>query len=194
MAMRKIVRNLVIVLCLLLLVFAACAGKLLVVDDPKPSDVILVLAGERDYRPARALELLDQGYAPLVVIDAPAQTKFFGFTEAELAGKYVEQLPQKEKVRVCPIVGLSTMAESRDAEKCLAGVKADRILIVTSDYHTRRALSILRHELPGRSFSAAAAYDPAEYGPLWWTHRQWAKVFFDEWLRMIWWNAVDRWR
>jgi len=192
--MRKIIRNLVIVLCLLLLAFAASAGKLLVVDDPKPSDVILVLAGERDHRPTRALQLLNQGYAPLVMIDAPSETKFFGFTEAELAEKYVEQLPQKARVRICPIVGLSTMAESRDAEKCLASVKADRILIVTSDYHTRRALSILRHEWPDRSFSVAAAYDPAEYGTLWWTHRQWAKVFLDEWLRMIWWNAVDRWR
>lgn len=192
--MRRIVRNLVIVFCLLLVVFAASAGKLLVVDNPRPSDVILVLAGERDRRPARALELLDKGYAPLVVIDAPADTKFFGFTEAELAKKYVAQLPQKARVQVCPIVGLSTRDESRDADKCLAGQTAKQILIVTSDYHTRRALSILRHELPGRSFSVAAAYDPTQYGALWWTHRQWAKTFFDEWLRLVWWNAVDRWR
>ena len=76
----------------------------------------------------------------------------------------------------------------------LAGQTAKRILIVTSDYHTRRALSIFRHELPGRSFSVAAAYDPAEFGTLWWTHRQWAKILFDEWIRLVWWNAVDRWR
>ena len=34
--------------------FAAEAGRLLVVDAPEPSDVILVLAGETDRRPARA--------------------------------------------------------------------------------------------------------------------------------------------
>ena len=192
--MRKMVRNVVIVFCLLLLAFAASAGKLLVVDDPQPSVVILVLAGETDRRPARALELLDQGYAPLVVIDVPADAKLFGFTEQDLAEKYVAQLPQKAKVRVCSILGLSTRDESRDADKCLAAQTAKRILIVTSDYHTRRALSILRHEIPGKSFSIAAAYDPMQYGALWWTHRQWAKTFFDEWLRLVWWNAVDRWR
>jgi hypothetical protein len=191
--MRKIIRYVVIVFCLLL-VFAACAGKLLVVDDPQPADVILVLAGETDRRPARALELLDKGYAPRMVIDVPASEKFFGFTAEELAEKYVAQLPQAAKVRICPIIGLSTRDESHDAANCLAGDKADRVLIVTSDYHTRRALSILRHELPGKSFSVGAAYDPMQYGTLWWTHRQWAKTFFDEWLRMVWWNAVDRWR
>jgi hypothetical protein len=194
MVMRKIVRNSVIVLCLLLLAFAASAGKLLVVDDPKPSDVILVLAGETDRRPARGLELLDKGFAPRMVIDVPVSEIFFGFSEEELAEKYVAQLPEAGKVRICRIVGLSTRDESHDIGNCLADEKADRILIVTSDYHTRRALSILRHELPGKSFSIAAAYDPAQYGTLWWTHRQWAKTFFDEWLRVIWWNAVDRWR
>lgn len=54
-----------------LIVFAANAGKMLVVDSPQPSDVIVVLAGETDSRPARALELLDQGYARRLLIDVP---------------------------------------------------------------------------------------------------------------------------
>src|SRR6202040_3628324 len=71
-----------------LVVFAANAGRLLVVDAPKPSDVILVLAGETDHRPARAVELLDQGYGRLVVIDVPADSRVFGFTQIQLAEKY----------------------------------------------------------------------------------------------------------
>src|SRR5580692_4364248 len=46
----------------LLITFALAAGKMLVVDAPRPSDLILVLAGETDHRPAHALELLHQGY------------------------------------------------------------------------------------------------------------------------------------
>jgi len=34
----------------------------------------------------------------------------------------------------------------------------------------------------------------AQFGGKWWKHRQWAKVNFDEWLRLVWWQAVDRWR
>ena len=42
---------------------AAKAGSFLVVDAPHRSDAILVLAGETDRRPLRALELLSQGLA-----------------------------------------------------------------------------------------------------------------------------------
>ncbi|MGA9509163.1 MAG: hypothetical protein WBV55_11130, partial [Candidatus Sulfotelmatobacter sp.] len=41
---------------------AAKVGSFLVVDAPRRSDTILVLAGETDRRPQRALELLSEGY------------------------------------------------------------------------------------------------------------------------------------
>jgi hypothetical protein len=175
---------------------AANAGRFLVVDAPVRSDVILVLAGETEHRPERALELLDQGYGRRLVIDVPADAKTYGFTEVELARKYVQGLTQAANVEICPIAGLSTRDESHDAERCLAGmgVGPKTILIVTSDFHTRRALSIFRHEIHGASFSTAAARDETQFGTHWWAHRQWAKTCVDEWLRLVWWNAVDRWR
>jgi hypothetical protein len=173
--------------------FAASAGRLLVVDAPQPSDVILVLAGETDRRPARALQFLDQGYGRRVVVDVPAANRIYGFTQVELAQKYIENIPQSAMVRICPITGLSTREESHDAEKCLADEAGTRVLIVTSDYHTRRALSIFRHEVHGESFSVAAARDEIQFGSRWWTNRQWAKTCFDEWLRLVWWNGVERW-
>ena len=91
-------------------------------------------------------------------------------------------------------MGLSTKDESHDVERCLAGTDAKSILIVSSDFHTRRALSIFRHEIPEASFSTAASRDETQFGTRWWTHRQWAKTCVDEWLRLVWWNTVDRWR
>jgi hypothetical protein len=174
--------------------FAARAGRMLVVDHPEPSDVIVVLAGGTDLRSARALQLLDQGNGQRVMIDVPAAAKMYSFPETELARRYIESLPQAQKVGICPIVGLSTKDEAKDVKRCLAAMKSDRILIVTSDYHTRRALDILSHELPGKQFSVAAAYDENQFGTHWWAHRQWAKTCLDEWLRLLWWAIVDRWR
>jgi len=174
--------------------FAANAGRILVVDAPEKSDVILVLAGETDERPTTGLRLLSQGYGQQVVIDVPAATKIYEFTQVELAEKYVRDLPQGAAVRVCPIEGLSTRDEAHNAERCLMGESGDRILIVTSDFHTRRALSTFRHEIHGKTFSIAGAPSGAEFGARWWTHREWAKTCFYEWLRLVWWNAVDRWR
>ena len=183
-----------VILAAVFVVFAANAGRVLVVDSPERSDVILVLAGETDHRPARALELLGQGYARRVVMNVPAAARIYQFTQVQLAEQYVQHLPQAASIAICPIEGLSTRDEARDAEKCLAREEGNRILIVTSDFHTRRALSIFRHEIRGKSFTIAAAYDDTQFGTRWWRHREWAKTCVDEWLRLLWWTAVDRWR
>jgi hypothetical protein len=183
-----------VVLLLAAAVFAAVAGRVLVVDDPERADVIVVLAGETDHRPERALDLLDQGYARRVVLDVPAAAMIYEFTQLELAEKYVQSLPQAASVEICPIAGLSTRDEAHDAEKCLAREPGDRVLVVTSDFHTRRARSVFRHEVRGKTFYVAAARDDAQFGARWWTHRQWAKTCVDEWMRLVWWSAVDRWR
>jgi uncharacterized SAM-binding protein YcdF (DUF218 family) len=183
-----------LVLAILLAAFATQAGYLLVINSPQPSDVILVLAGETDQRPQRAFQLLHQGYARRIVLDVPAEGKEFGFSDVELAQKYLQQFPDAASVSICPTEGLSTRDESHDAEKCLQKEAGNRILLVTTDFHTRRALSVFRHELRGRTFSVAAAHEDREFGESWWRHREWAKTCLYEWLRWTWWNAVDRWR
>ena len=60
---RRLSISAAVLLAALLVIFAANAGRMLVVDDPQPADVIVVLAGETDHRPERALELLAQGSA-----------------------------------------------------------------------------------------------------------------------------------
>ena len=177
-------------------------GAWLVVDRPEKADAIVVLAGETEQRPARGLQLLADGLAPQMLLDAPAATRIYHRSQLELAQQYLSGQPAAGPLSVCPIVGLSTRDEARDVAGCLKAqsgggalvAQVRRILIVTSDFHTRRALAIFRHEIPGVEFSAAAAYDPAQYGAKWWQHRQWATTFFDECVRLVWWYGVDRWR
>jgi hypothetical protein len=173
---------------------AADAGKILVANDPQRSDVILVLAGETETRPALALDLLHRGYAPRVVMDVPAEGKIYDTTTLQVAERYISKLPERAQVTICPIRGLSTRDEVHDVDACLGHESGLKILIVTSDYHTGRALSIFRHEMRGQSFSVAGAHDETQFGVRWWTHRQWAKICVDEWLRLLWWNLVERWR
>jgi hypothetical protein len=177
----------------LLVGFARKAGGFLIVDAPRPSDVILVLAGETDRRPRRALELLDQRYGQRIILDVPTNAKLYELTQIELAESYIARLPERASLSICPIDGLSTKDESKDAEKCLRREGARSVLIVTSDFHTRRALDVFRREIPGYEYSVAAARNGQAFGSRWWTHRQWAKTFVDEWLRLIWWKILDRW-
>ena len=188
-------RELLITVAVLGLVtgFALNAGRMLVIDQPRTSDVILVLAGETEHRPARALQLLGEGYTRKIVLNVPAEGQVYEFSLLQLARRYVEDLPQKASISICPIEGLSTKDEVREAEQCLAREGAKSVLIVTSDFHTRRALHIFQKEIPGISFSVAAVQDSRQFGTRWWAHRQWAKTLLDEWLRLIWWQCVDRW-
>lgn len=189
-----IVRFLVVVFVVIVAVLASQAARLLVVDEPGESNAIVALAGETNVRPARALELLRQGVAPRVFLDVQTRDVIYDQPLTDIVRKYVNGLAEANRVSVCPIAGFSTNAEADDVSRCLQSMGAHRVLIVTSDYHTRRALLIFRHRLPQYQFSVAAARGPKSFGDAWWTNREWAKATFDEWLKMLWWEAVDRWR
>src|SRR5215467_4730630 len=103
-----------LIVTLILSVFLFSAGRILVINSPQRSDVILVLAGETDHRPARGLELLNQGYAPRMVIDVPAASRLYNVSEVDLARNYIKTLPQAAAIDICPIEGLSTRAETHD--------------------------------------------------------------------------------
>jgi len=178
----------------LLAALASQAARFLVVDEPGKSDAIVVLAGDTKVRPVRGLDLLRQGMAPRLFLDAETRDVIYDQPLVEIVQKYVNSLGEANRVSVCPITGYSTIAEADDVSRCLQSLGPHRVLIVTSEFHTRRALMIFRHRLPQYQFSAAAARNGAEFGEAWWTNREWAKVTFDEWMKILWWVAVDRWR
>ena len=183
-----------LLLVVILVALASQAARFLVVDEPAKSDAIVVLAGETNVRPARALELLRLEFAPHMFVDAQTRDLIYDQRLTDIAQKYVNGLPEANRISVCPAVGFSTNAEADDVNRCLQPLGAHRVLIVTSDYHTRRAAMIFRHRLPQYQFSVAAARNPLQFGQAWWTNREWAKVTFDEWSKLLWWEAVDRWR
>jgi vancomycin permeability regulator SanA len=174
--------------------FASQAARFLVVDDPVKSDAIVVLAGETNARPAHALELLHAGLAQHVFLDAERGNLIYDELLVDIARRYIEARGEASRVSVCPVFGSSTFAEVDDASRCLQAIGAHRVLIVTSEFHTRRALMIFRHRLPQYEIHVAAAYSPFQFGEKWWTNREWAKTTFDEWIKMMWFEIADRWR
>jgi len=183
-----------LLLAIILVALASQAARFLVVDEPGKSDVIVVLAGETNVRPARGLELLRLGFAPHMFLDAETRDLIYDQRLTDFAQRYIASLPEANRVSVCPAVGFSTNAEADDVSRCLQPLGAHRVLIVTSDFHTRRALMIFRHRLPQYQFNAAAARNPEEFGEAWWTNREWAKTTLEEWSKLLWWEAADRWR
>jgi uncharacterized SAM-binding protein YcdF (DUF218 family) len=177
------------------------AASFLRVHRPEHADVLLVLGGGTDdSRYWRGVELMKAGYADKMLLDAEASGEKYGKSNAELAGDFIERI-HAQNTTVCPVYNDSTFGETEDVARCLAPMKVSSVLIVTSDYHTRRAFSIFKARLPRYHWSIAEAFEPyADGAPQrlpgdnWWRNRRWAKTILDEWEKLIWWELVDRWK
>ncbi len=199
MAIRPSRKKLLVLLFLLVCfaIFFVFAGRVLVVDRPQKADVIVVLAGDSlDLRYRRGMELLRAGYGKKLFLDASDDSTYFGRTPAEYASAFLKTDAggMEPYVSVCPFAEDSTYTETKYVERCLQSSHPKNVLLVTSDWHTARALSIFQHRLPQYNWSVAAAHDPRLFGTQWWRQREWAKTALKEWTRVIWWNLVDRWR
>jgi uncharacterized SAM-binding protein YcdF (DUF218 family) len=174
------------------------SGSHLTVDSPEKSDAIVVLAGDRnDVRYWRGLELLRAGYGRQMVLDAGVE-RIFGRRYAEFAADFAARTAgeQAANIRVCVITEDSTLRETADAVRCLAQLQPPprTVLIVTNDFHTRRAFSIFRRRLPQYHWSVAAAHDDYFFGLPWWHKREWAKTNLTEWEKLLWWELWESWR
>jgi uncharacterized SAM-binding protein YcdF (DUF218 family) len=189
-------KRFLLLVLIMVVAFAFFAGRLLVVNAPEKVDAIVVLAGGRnDNRYYKGLELLRAGYAPRMYVDALAGIQNFGHRETEYAQKFIEESagPEVPRVKVCGVEGDSTVAETAAVAHCLQSDQAHSILLVTSEFHTRRARSVFQKLLPGHQISIAAAPD-VRFGTKWWQHREWAKMTLEEWEKLVFWELFERWR
>lgn len=177
-------------------VMAVVAGRLLVVDAPQRSDFLLVLSGDYDdIRSKHGLMLLRNGYAQQLILDAPDDL-VYGRKLTDLANSYLQTTASDEAghVHVCAFHSNSTQQEMREVRDCIRGAVpgARTAMVVTSNFHTRRSLDIARRIMPEYRWSVAAAPDP-QFTVDWWHSRVSAKITFQEWQKLLWWELVERW-
>ena len=86
--MKKL-RTVLIVLIALAMFLFSTSGNFLIINRPQHADAIVVLAGETDRRPALGLQFLQQGYAPRMVLDVPANAKIYDETMLQISQQYV---------------------------------------------------------------------------------------------------------
>lgn len=140
----------------LLAILAAIGGVLLVAvlkppvsTDPK-GDAVVVHAGGRGERLRRALELIQAGAAPTLVIMGGSSEKW---PEArQLCG----QMAPFEVLCPEPKPG-STLGEAQALAVLAAANGWESVVAVTSDYHLRRAHLLDRKCSPGLAVHGAAA-------------------------------------
>ena len=153
-------------------------------DRPQKADAILVLGGdEAGFRITKGAQLAQAGYAPYVIVDGP---KFLGGYESDVTIKYAEQKGYPDSVfhplQLPPGVN-STRAESQYVGLYFKQEKINKVLLVTSNYHTRRAASLMRKTNPWLQVVVVPAPDEFFKADGWWKTREGQKTFLLEWLK-----------
>ena len=166
-------------------IFSALGSYLVHQDQPKHADLALVLAGDATgNRIIRAAELVRQGYVPKVVVSGPSGQ--YGLYECDLAIPFAVRAGYPESYFIhFEHDAHSTQEEAANAVGELKRLGARHVLLVTSDYHTRRAGRILRAAAPDVEFTVVAAPDLYFSAGGWWHNREGRKTFLVEWEKTV---------
>jgi uncharacterized SAM-binding protein YcdF (DUF218 family) len=167
-------------------VAAPIAGLFLVVADPlRRSDAIFVMEGSTPTRELEAAALYDAGWAPLVVVVRaydpvpPYIRRLAGeMLSHERAVAVLRHRGVPEKAIVVLDRRIDNTARELAADYTFARErKFERVILVTSPYHTRRAWLIWRARY-GDTLPAIVRPTPYEdfRGDRWWRSRQYLEL------------------
>ena len=167
----------------------ALGSALIENDGPARADIGVVLGG--DYygdRIKEAAQLIRQGYIPLALISGPGG--FYGLHECDLAIPFiVRQGYPAAGFLAAPHNAHSTQEEARILLPELRRRNVRSFLLITSDYHSRRAGRTFR--FVGRRLGylpemrVVTAPDQLFRLNRWWKDREGQKTVFFEWTKTL---------
>jgi uncharacterized SAM-binding protein YcdF (DUF218 family) len=159
------------------------AGGWWIVSDPLQHADAIVVLGDDDFagdRAAHAAELLQAGWAPLVVASGRMLRPYAGVADLIARDLQAKGVPAAAIVTFAQHAD-STLSEAFALRDLVAQRHWHRILVVTSNYHTRRARYIFRKVFPSDvSISVSPAPDSGYDPDSWWRNRSGLKIFFSE--------------
>lgn len=203
MRRRRIIKLLVLFLVGWVIVAWIAARALLVKADLPSADALVVLSGSSSYleRTHKAAELYRQGRAPLVLLTNDHTRG--GWSSALQTNPYfvdraAEELTNHgvpaERIRIVPGVATSTHSETVIVKDFAAEQGLRSVLIVTSAYHSRRALRTFRTTFEGTN--VAIGLEPAAIGPqtpaaaTWWLRPSGWRDVAGEYVKLIYYWVV----
>jgi uncharacterized SAM-binding protein YcdF (DUF218 family) len=172
-------------------------GDLLIASDPQPEhvDAAIVLQGSiaaEKVRIAGAINFIQRGVADRALLSVPKES-YWGQSIPPVARFYLERNYGSDiaaRVDFCETSGEvnSTVQEAQAVSHCIREHHWQSIVIVTSNYHTRRAGMLWRRTTrpdPKIRIWIEGVTDPEFQAP-WWRHRQSAKIWVMETVKLVW--------
>ena len=150
------------------------AGESWVIEDPhEKSDAIIELSVENFYadRATRAAELYREGLAPVVVASGVRLRPYAGVGEL-MEHDLIERGVPKDKILRFAHDAANTREEAEVLAKLAIEKNWKRVIIVTSNYHTRRTRYIFRRVFPGKVAVSVASARDGDFDPEKWYEKR----------------------
>lgn len=146
----------------------------------------MVLGGDdTGDRILKAAQLAQAGWAPDVFVDGPKA--LIGY-ESDLTVRYAIEKGYPAslfKPLQLPRNIDSTRTETAYVGKYLTTHGIQKVLLVTSNFHTHRAAYLMRKQNPKMQVEVVAAPDPYFTPGTWWESREGQKTFVMEWMKTV---------
>jgi len=153
-------------------------------QTPEHADMIVVLGGDwYGNRILKAAELAKEGFAPHVLVSGGGY--LYGRYEGDLAVPFAVSHGYDEKFFIKFLYPASSTREEAKAvipELRRRGVK--KYILVTTEFHTRRAGNLFREIGPDLELIVVASPDTLHWNN-WWTDREGRKTFLMEWTKTL---------
>jgi uncharacterized SAM-binding protein YcdF (DUF218 family) len=164
------------------------AAETWIVEDPlEKADALIVLSGDNFYadRATRAAELFREGKAPLIVASGRRLRPNAGIAEL-MEHDLVERGVPKDKILRFTHDADSTREEADALVKLAKTRKWHKTIVVTSNYHTRRARYIFNRVFPQDIEVRVASARDGDFDPQrWWEKRKSTKELMHEFAGMV---------
>jgi len=164
------------------------AGSFWIVDEgPVAADAIVIL-GDDNYqadRANRAAELIKAGWAPRVIASGRYLRPYASIAELEEHDLVARGVPQTAVVRF-PHRAENTRDEALAVSQFISSHGWRRIIVVTSNFHTRRSRYICARAFPASTVLRVVAAHDSDFDPSnWWESRLGVKIFTHELVGML---------
>ena len=179
-------------MALLLAIVLVCARPatrwLVLTQEPRPADLLVVLAGGAGERLATGLVLYQAGLSPRILV-----TDEFGYPDRAMRWLGGKGIPRRSLVP--PLMpSESTYEDALAVRQVVLKENIRSILVVTSPYHCRRARLILDRVLGGLGIQVTVTASMTLYMDLerWWQTRQGWITVPGEFPKLVWvWATVS---
>ncbi len=148
------------------------------------SDVIIVLSGDSGNRVKMATALYKQGLSQKIIMSGEP---LMNTSMPQLMSEYAQSLGVPTKDIIIDDQSTSTYEHPVNCAPILKKLKAKSIIIVTSKYHTRRALSVFKayYKNTPITIKIAGAEDDILYTK-WWKYENMREKILMECAKTIW--------